>query len=77
MVTSALPECEQLVEKYRIGWTAAPADPRSVAGALRRALAARGDIELANRLHRAASELCWTRERERLLGLYSELAAAS
>ncbi len=74
VVTSALPECQRLIDRYGIGWTAAPADPDSVAGALRRAMAARSDADLAGRLRAAASELCWAREREPLLALYQALS---
>jgi glycosyltransferase involved in cell wall biosynthesis len=73
VVASALPETEALVNAYGVGWCVAPSDPMAVAGALSTALAARDDPALGSRLARAASELRWAREQERLLDLYAGL----
>ncbi len=74
VVASDLPELAGLVREHGIGWTVDPADPASVAEGIRSALAARSDPELAERLARAAEVLSWSRERERLINLYAELA---
>jgi glycosyltransferase involved in cell wall biosynthesis len=75
VVASALPEIERLVETYGIGWCARPDDPDAVAAALRHALGAGADPGLHERLERAAAELRWSVERQRLIGLYESLAA--
>jgi glycosyltransferase involved in cell wall biosynthesis len=73
VVASDLPELRGLIERHGIGWSADPADPVAVAGALREAIASRDDGELRARLGRAAEELSWRRERARLLDLYERL----
>ncbi len=74
VVVADLPETAKLVRERGIGWCADPADPESVAAALRTALARRGDAGLGERLARAAAELSWEREKRRLLAVYEELA---
>jgi glycosyltransferase involved in cell wall biosynthesis len=74
VVASALPETQRLVEAYGIGWCTRPDDPDAVAAALRSALESRGDLALRDRLARAAAELRWQVERERLVNLYDRLA---
>jgi glycosyltransferase involved in cell wall biosynthesis len=74
VVVSDLPEAARLVRERGIGWCANPAEPASVAAALREALARGGDQELQARVALAASQLNWEREKERLLGLYAELS---
>lgn len=75
VVASDLPEMGALVRSRRIGWTADPADPEAVAGALRVALAA-GSLEpLRAHLREAEAELRWPVERRRLLDAYAQLAA--
>jgi glycosyltransferase involved in cell wall biosynthesis len=74
VVVSDLPELRRLVRAYGIGWTVDPGDPASIAAGLDSALGAGGDRELQQRLSRAAAELSWDRERQRLLDLYSRLA---
>lgn len=76
VVVSALPELERIVRRYGIGWTVDPADAGDVRDGLRRALAARGDPRLRERLRAAGRELRWPVERDRLLALYGELEAA-
>jgi glycosyltransferase involved in cell wall biosynthesis len=73
VVASDLPELKRLIQRFGIGWSADPADPVAVAGALRQAIASRDDRELRARLARAAEELSWRRERGRLLELYEKL----
>lgn len=73
VVAADLPEAAKLVRRTGIGWCADPADPGSVAEALRSALARRDDAALRQRLARAGSELSWERERLGLLALYEEL----
>jgi glycosyltransferase involved in cell wall biosynthesis len=73
VVASDLPELRRLIERYAIGWSADPADPVAVAGALRQAIASRDNGELRARLARAAEELSWRREKGRLLELYERL----
>lgn len=75
VVAADLPETRRLIERYAVGWCAPPEDPAALAQALKLALAHRADGELAERLKTAARELCWSREQERLLDLYSGLAA--
>jgi glycosyltransferase involved in cell wall biosynthesis len=74
VVVADLPEAAKLVRERGIGWCADPADPGSVAAALREALARRADAGLGERLARAAAELSWEREKQRLLAVYEELA---
>jgi hypothetical protein len=76
VVASALPETRALVEHYRIGWCVTPGDPAALADALELALSRRRDPELRERLDRAAQELSWEREQQRLVQLYALLAAA-
>lgn len=76
VVVADLPEAAGLVREHGIGWCADPADPESVAAALRTALTARDDAELRARLERAGEELSWEREKRRLLAVYEELATA-
>jgi glycosyltransferase involved in cell wall biosynthesis len=73
IVVADLPEAATLVRERGIGWCADPADPRSVATALRSALASREDDGLRQRLGAARRDLRWDLERQRLLGLYEEL----
>jgi glycosyltransferase involved in cell wall biosynthesis len=74
VVASALPECAQLIAEYEIGWCVTPDDVAGLSAALAAALAARDDGELRARLGRAAAELRWDVERERLVELYAGLA---
>ena len=71
VVASDLPELRRLVDQFGIGWTADPADPASIAAALRSALESRDDPALRERLAAAAEQLSWRREQDRLVGLYS------
>lgn len=74
VVVSDLPEAARLVRALGIGWCASPGDAESVAETLRIALARRGNEDLRRRLRRAASELTWEREKQRLLAVYENLA---
>lgn len=74
VVVSDLPEAARLVRERRIGYPADPADPGSVAAALRTALAQRSDEGLRGRLAEAGAELSWEREKRRLLAVYDGLA---
>ena len=76
VVASDLPELSRVVDSYGIGWTVDPADPTSIAAGLRSALESGDDPQLRERLDRAAEELSWARERERLVALYAELGEA-
>ena len=62
VVASDLPELRRLVDQFGIGWTADPADPASIAAALRSALESRDDAALRERLAAAAEQLSWRRE---------------
>jgi glycosyltransferase involved in cell wall biosynthesis len=73
VVVSDLPEASRLVRAQGVGWRADGADPGSVAAALRAALAHQDDEGLRDRLARAASELSWEREQQRLLAVYDAL----
>jgi glycosyltransferase involved in cell wall biosynthesis len=73
VVVSDLPELAALVGAYEIGWTVDPRDPASIASGLEAAIGGGEDANLRRRLSRAAEELSWDRERERLLGLYARL----
>jgi glycosyltransferase involved in cell wall biosynthesis len=77
VVASDLPETRRLVERYGVGWCAAPGDLGSLTRALSCALDAREDRQLHERLAHAAGELCWPREQQRLLTLYCWLARRS
>jgi glycosyltransferase involved in cell wall biosynthesis len=76
VVASALPETRSLIERYGVGWCVPPGDPAALAATLRLALQRRGDPELRERLIRAAAELSWEHEQQRLVGLYDQLATA-
>jgi glycosyltransferase involved in cell wall biosynthesis len=73
VVAGALPETQRLIDTYGVGWTVPPDDPRALAQALAVAISRRGDSAMRERLARACAELCWPRERERLLTLYAAL----
>jgi glycosyltransferase involved in cell wall biosynthesis len=73
VVASELPEAARLVRERRIGFTANPADPGSVATALRTALSRRADEDLRRHIAEAAAELSWEREKHRLLAVYDGL----
>jgi glycosyltransferase involved in cell wall biosynthesis len=70
VVVSDLPELRRIVNHYNIGWTATPGDPHAIAEAISRALDARRDPRLQERLAQAASELCWSEESRRLTEVY-------
>jgi glycosyltransferase involved in cell wall biosynthesis len=74
VVASALPEIRGLVESREIGWCVAPGDAPALAATLSLALSRGEDPELRRRLARAAAELSWEREQQRLIGLYDRLA---
>jgi glycosyltransferase involved in cell wall biosynthesis len=74
VIAAALPETRRLVERYGVGWCVPPADAAALAAALRVALHGPPDPLLRERLARAAAELCWTVEQERLLALYARLS---
>lgn len=74
VVVADLPEASRLVDERGVGWCADPADAGSVAAALRTALDRQDDDGLRHRLARAASELSWEREKQRLLAVYEELS---
>jgi len=73
VIASALPETERVVREYGIGWTADARDPSSVAEAIRTGLRDGGDPAIAAGLQRAAAELRWAVEQQRLLDLYAAL----
>jgi glycosyltransferase involved in cell wall biosynthesis len=74
VVAAALPETQRLVETYGVGTCVAPADPVGLAEALQATLHGPRDPQLRERLARAARELSWEREQERLLELYGRLS---
>ena len=73
VVASALPEVQQLIETYGIGWCVGPDDPIELAQALSQGLSARHNPGLALRLAHASAELRWSVEQTRLLELYAAL----
>jgi glycosyltransferase involved in cell wall biosynthesis len=75
VVVADLPEAAKLVRERRIGWSADPGRPESVAAALREALAQRDEEELEDHLRRAREELNWGLEKQRLLLAYDDLTA--
>lgn len=75
VVAAELPETSRLVTRHGVGWCVAPNDSAALAGVLRVALYGPRDPELHERLIRAGEELCWERERTRLLELYARLGA--
>jgi glycosyltransferase involved in cell wall biosynthesis len=76
VIASALPETRRLVEGHGVGWCVPPADPQALTGTLRVALHGPRDPHLRERMARAAAELCWLVEQERLLELYVRLQEA-
>lgn len=76
VVASALPETEALIDAYGVGWCVRPDDPDALAATLRHALTA-DRTELGARLERAAGELRWDVEKERLLTLYARLGSGA
>jgi glycosyltransferase involved in cell wall biosynthesis len=76
VVASALPEIHGLIERRGIGWCVPPGDAAALAETLSLALSRCKDPELRRRLARAAAELNWDREQQRLTGLYDRLAQA-
>jgi colanic acid biosynthesis glycosyl transferase WcaI len=73
VVAADLPETRRLVERHGVGWCVSPSDPAALTQALRVALHGPRDPVLDERLARAGEELCWAREQERLLNLYTRL----
>ncbi len=73
VITGTLPEGQRLVERYGIGWCVPPDDPQALASALEEALERRGEATMRANLARAATELCWSREKLRLTELYASL----
>lgn len=73
VVASALPETQQLIDAYGVGWCVAPGDPAALATALQDAVRQRNDAALQDRLAHAADELRWSREQARLIELYEGL----
>jgi len=73
VVASALPETRNLIEQHGVGWCVAPGDSSALAETLDLALRSQGDPDLHERLARAAEELRWEREQQRLIGLYDRL----
>jgi glycosyltransferase involved in cell wall biosynthesis len=73
VVASALPETRGLIERYGVGWCVELGDPAALAETLNLALRRQGDPGLRVRLARAAEELSWEREQQRLIGLYDRL----
>jgi glycosyltransferase involved in cell wall biosynthesis len=74
VVAADLPAGGGLVRDRGVGWTVDAGDARSIADGLAGALAGRNDPALRARLRMAADDLQWSREQERLLGLYDSLA---
>lgn len=74
-VVSDLPELRRLVAGRRLGFVVTPDDPSDVAAGIARALAARPDSGLRERLRQAGRDLTWQRESGVLTGLYARLAA--
>ena len=77
VIASALPETLALIEHHGVGWCTPPGDPAALADALALALRQHADPELRARLDRAAQELTWEREQQRLVELYAQLAAST
>ena len=77
VVASALPETERLIDAYGVGWCVAPDNPAALADALREAIRGREDLALRARIARAAAELNWSLERDRLIQLYAGLDGGS
>jgi glycosyltransferase involved in cell wall biosynthesis len=74
VVVSDLPELRRIVNHYNIGWTATPGDPHAIAQAITQALKEPRDPRLRENLARAAAELRWGQESQRLTDLYEMLA---
>lgn len=66
-----LPDIGALVREHGLGTLFAPSDPRALAAAVLEVMANGSRMRAAVRT--AGLELCWERERERLLELYREL----
>ena len=74
VVASDLPDLGEVVAEYGLGRRFRPGDPRELAAAVREVLADPGAARSSSR--RAADDLCWENEVERLLSCYAELGFA-
>ena len=74
VLASDFPETRRLVEQYDVGALCDPGDPSSIAGAINDLLSRPADLaRMRDNALKAAQELNWEHERERLLGLYRTL----
>lgn len=71
VVVSDLPELRRVVEEHGVGWTTQAADVADLAATITVAL--REGPTKREALARAAAELHWSREAEKLLGVYDAL----
>jgi glycosyltransferase involved in cell wall biosynthesis len=74
VLASDFPETRRLVERYEVGALCDPGDPTSIADAVNDLLSRPDDLaRMRDNALKAAQELNWEHERERLLGLYRRL----
>jgi len=67
-----LPNVQQIIRKYDIGCTLVDGDPDMSAAAVQTLLDEVEKGNLAPRLERAARDLCWEKESQRLVAFYAE-----
>jgi len=78
VLSSALPEVANLIEKYRVGHIVDPCTPERIAEAINDLLGNPALIaDLRENALEAARSLHWGEEEKKLLGLYQDLAVAS
>jgi glycosyltransferase involved in cell wall biosynthesis len=74
VLASDFPETRRLVERYEVGALCDPGAPASIAAAVNDLLARPDDLaRMRDNALKAAQELNWEHERERMLGLYRRL----
>jgi glycosyltransferase involved in cell wall biosynthesis len=74
VLASDFPETRRLVDRYEVGAVCDPGDPAGIATAVNDLLSRPDDlVRMRDNALKAAQELNWEHERERLLGLYRRL----
>jgi glycosyltransferase involved in cell wall biosynthesis len=77
VLASDFPETRRLVDRYDVGAVCDPGDPAAIANAVNDLLSRPDDlVRMRDNALKAAQELNWEHERERLLALYRRLVPA-
>ena len=73
MLASDLPEIRNIIDKYKVGRVVDSHDPQKLAAAASEMLSDTGQYEIwKENLRFASEELCWEREEEKLIRIYSD-----